>query len=828
MKLRVILIVLSLLAFLSTSIGGYLYHASLKESTFKEANVQTALQLETIRNHLSSFLGGNLKSARVLAGLEELQKAILRPDDGSLKKANTILDHFKSALDVNVCYLIDGSGKTIASSNRGASDSFVGKNYAFRPYFRKAIEGSTSLYMALGVTSKKRGVYYSHPVYGKNRGAPIGVAVIKASIAPLEKEFKHVYEGIVMLTDPHGIVFISNRQDWLYKLLWKLPPDKISHIATTRQFGKGPWTWSGLKMRKDRAFDESGDEYLIQQLSLDNYPGWNVIFLRSSRAISKAVFDPLMRSVGNIILAICVFIGLAVFFLYKQASLEIVKRRKVEQTLRQSEERYRSLYHNTPAMLHSIDHEGKLVSISDYWSEALGYESSEVIGRSFTEFLTEDSRRLAEDRVISEFLRSGFIKDIPYQFIKKNGEAIDILLSAIAERDGKMNIVRSLAILIDVTERKRAEEELKRAQEKLSRYSRDLESQVKEKTREITSILKYMPAVVYIKDRSYKYIMVNSQFEELFDVRNEEINGKTDHEIFPEEIAAQFRTNEARVFKERRSIQVEESVSQKDGTHVYFSVKFPLYDEQESVRGLCGIAMDITVIKRAQDQLRRLSGGIIASQEKERAVIARELHDELGQMLTALRMDCVWIKEGLGKNNPKMVERTLIMCNLIDKTIDEVKDMSTRLRPGVLDHLGLIDALEWYTTDFEKRTGLACFFEHQNVPHINDVMSIATYRIVQEALTNVARHASATHVDITLETEDGMLTLSVEDNGRGFDVEEISESTCLGIIGMRERANLIGGILEIKSEYRKGTQVYLRVPIHAKEEQSFDQSSVGR
>lgn len=828
MKLRVILIVLSLLAFLSTSIGGYLYHASLKESTFKEANVQTALQLETIRNHLSSFLGENLKSARALAGLEELQKAILRPDKTSLEKANTILDHFKDALDVNVCYLIDGGGKTIASSNRGASDSFVGKNYAFRPYFRKAIEGSTSLYMALGVTSKKRGVYYSHPIYGKNRDIPIGVAVIKASISPLENEFKHVYEGIVMLTDPHGIVFISNRQDWLYKLLWKLPHDEISHIASTRQFGKGPWDWSGLKMKKDRAFDESGNEYLIQQLSLDNYPGWNVIFLRSSRTISKMVFDPLKRSVGNIILAICVFIGLAVFFLYNQASREIVKRRKVEKTLRESEERYRSLYHNTPAMLHSIDAEGKLVSVSDYWSEALGYESSEVIGRSFTQFLTENSRRLAEDNILSEFLRTGFIKDIQYQFIKKNGETIDILLSAIAERDNKMNIVRSLAVLSDVTERKRAEEELRLAKEKLSLYSRDLESQVKEKTREITSILKYMPAVVYIKDKTYKYIMVNSQFEELFDVRNEEIIGKTDHEIFPEEIAAQFRANEERVFRERRSIQVEEGFFQKGGTHVYFSVKFPLYDEKESVRGLCGIAMDITVIKKAQDQLRRLSGGIIASQEKERAVIARELHDELGQMLTALRMDCIWIKEGLGKNNPKMVERTLTMCNLIDKTIDEVKDMSTRLRPGVLDHLGLIDALEWYTADFEKRTGLVCFFEYENVPHINDVMSIATYRIVQEALTNVARHAFATHVDITMETENGMLTLSVEDNGRGFDVDEISESTCLGIIGMRERANLIGGVLEIKSEYGKGTQVHFRAPIHAKEEQSFDQSSVGR
>lgn len=814
MKLRVILIVLSLLAFLSASLGGYLYYNSLKEAAFKEASIQSASQLETIKNHLSSFLYENLKSTRALAGLKELQEAISRLDDNSLRKANSILDHFKDTLDVDVCYLIDSNGNTIASSNRYESDSFVGKNYAFRPYFCEAVEGDTFLYMALGVTSGKRGVYYSHPVYGKNRDIPIGVAVIKASVAPLEKDFKHVHEGIIVLTGPHGVVFISNRKDWLYKLLWELPPDQISQLAMTRQFGSGPWNWSGLKKSRDRAVDKSGNEYLIQQVELDNYPGWNIIFLRSFRAISKTVFDPLIKSAGNIILAICLFIGLSVIFLYKQASNEIVKRRKVEKTLRESEERYRSLYHNTPAMLHSIDDKGRLVSVSDYWVEALGYEPSEVIGRNFTDFLTEDSRLLADERILPEFLKAGFIKDIPYQFIKKNGEVIDILLSAIAERDGKRNIVRSLAVLIDVTERKRAEEELKLAKEKLRRYSSDLELQVKEKTREITGILKYMPAVVYIKDKEYQYVMVNSQFEELFDVRNKEIRGKTDHDIFSKEIAVQFRTNEVRVFQEKHSIQVEENIFHKDGIHTYLSVKFPLYDEQESIRGLCGIAMDITVIKKAQDQLRRLSGGIMTSQEKERAAIARELHDELGQMLTALRMDCVWLMKGLDENKPKMVERTLTMRNLIDKTLDEVRDMATRLRPGVLDHLGLIDALEWYTTDFEKRTGLACFFEHLNVPHINNILAIATYRIAQEALTNVARHSHATRVDITLETEDGILILSVVDNGRGFNVREVSESDCLGTIGMRERANLVGGTLDIKSQHGEGTQVYFRAPIH--------------
>lgn len=814
MKLRVILIVLSLLAFLSTSTGGYLYYTSLKESAFKEAEIQTALQLETIKNHLSAFLYENLKSARVLAGLKELQQVLSRPDDSSLKKANSILDHFKNTLDVNVCYLIDHSGNTLASSNRYASDSFVGKNYSFRPYFRQAIEGATSLYMALGITSGKRGVYYSHPVYGEDRDVATGVAVIKASIAPLEKDFKHVYEGIIVLIDPHGMVFISNREDWLYKLLWELPPERISQIAMTRQFGSGPWNWSGLKKDENSVIDKSGNEYLIQQVELDNYPGWNVIYLRSFRAISKSVFDPLVSGVGNIILALCVFIGLSVFFLYKQASNEIMKRRKVEKTLRESEERYRYLYHNTPAMLHSIDDKGRLVSVSDYWVETLGYEPGEVVGRNFTEFLAEDSRQLAEESVLSEFLRAGFIKGVPYKFVKKSGEIIDVLLSAIAERDGKGNIVRSLAVLIDVTERKRAEEELKLAKEKISHYSKDLESQVKEKTREITSILKYMPAVVYIKDKEYRYVMVNSRFEELFCVRNKEISGKTDYDILPRELATQFLANEIQVLEQKCSIQVEESIPHNDGIHTYLSVKFPLYDEHESVRGLCGIAMDITVIKKAQDQLRRLSGGIITSQEKERAVIARELHDELGQMLTALRMDCVWLMKGLGENDPKMVERTLTMCNLIDKTIDEVRDLATRLRPGVLDHLGLIDALEWYTTDFEKRTGLACFFEHLNVPHINNVLATATYRVAQEALTNVARHSHATRVDITLEAEDGILALTVVDNGRGFNVRSISESDCLGTIGMRERANLVGGTLEVQSQQGKGTQVYFRAPVH--------------
>ncbi len=145
-------------------------------------------------------------------------------------------------------------------------------------------------------------------------------------------------------------------------------------------------------------------------------------------------------------------------------------------------------------------------------------------------------------------------------------------------------------------------------------------------------------------------------------------------------------------------------------------MKFPLYSEQGAPTGLCGIATDITELKKAQDQLRRLSGSIMANQEKERKAIARELHDELGQVLTALRMDAVWLSDRLQAPDPKAGDRALAMCGLIDHTIDEVRGLATRLRPGVLDDLGLIDALDWYIADFEKRTGIACIFKHRQVP----------------------------------------------------------------------------------------------------------------
>lgn len=701
MKLRLILLVLSLLAFLSASTGGYFYYNSLKKYALQEAEGQAVARLEIVKRNISSFLSENVRPVRTLAGIDEMGKILQNRTDINQGRAEAVLDLFRESLDVDVCYLMNSKGVTVASSNRETEDSFVDKYFGFRPYFIEAMKGSSATYMALGVTSGKRGSYSSYPVYS-DHGTPIGVAVIKTSIELIEKMLGLLGGETILVVDPRGIVFISNRKDWLYRSLYELSESETEQVALSRQFGNAPWPWSGLQqIAPDRMKDHNGGRYLFSKTGLELYPGWSVIHLRDLKMLSRTVSAPLIRITGHVVVVLSFFIGLSVFFLYRKASVEIMQRKIAEEALRESDKRYRSLYNDTPALLHSIDRNGRLLSVSNYWLEKLGYSRDDVIGKNLTDFYTEESKKYAEDVVIPRFFQTGYCSDVPYQFVRSNGDKIDILLSAIGVRDQNGVLKRSLAVSVDITERKHAEEMLKQAKEELSKYSRDLEKQVSERTKEI---------------------------------------------------------------------------------------------------------------QMAQDQLRRLSASIMNSQEQERKAFARELHDELGQVLTALRMDTVWLHKRLQQKEDDGAVRAQEMCDLIDKTIDEVRGMAFRLRPGVLDDLGLVDALEIYTADFERRTGIATIFQSDAVYDVDSTIATASYRIAQEALTNVVRHAYAAHVDVALVVSEKELKLTIRDDGCGFLVDKPSESEGLGIAGMRERAILAGGVLDVESSPGEGSCIYFFCP----------------
>jgi PAS domain S-box-containing protein len=587
----------------------------------------------------------------------------------------------------------------------------------------------------------------------------------------------------------------------------------LQKVSESRQFGNGPWHWIGLEKGEDnQVIDADGRHYLMHQTDMESFSGWKIYHLRNTRTINQTVSGPLLSIAGPVVLLICVFIGASVLLLYKMASREIMRRRSAEQALRHSEERHRALYHHTPAMLHSVDTQSNLLSVSDFWTETMGYTRQEVLGRPVTDFFSPESRKHALENGLPRFFKEGTIKDMPYRLVKKNGEVIDVLLSAVADRDPNGRIQRSLAVSVDITERNKVEAALRQAKEELSRYSRELEQQVAKRTREIGAILRYTPAAVHMKDPRGRYLMVNAQFEKLFGLQGQSVRGKTDSELLPDEVAVQFGSNDQKVLSEGHSLHVEEQIPQNNGLHTYLSVKFPIYDESGMIGGMCGIATDITAEKNAREQLRRLSGSILASQEKERTALARELHDELGQMLTALRLDAAWLLERLKRNDTTARERAAAICDLVDTTIEEVRTMAISLRPGVLDDLGLVEALEWLTTEFERRTRVVCIFSHESFPAVAENIATAAYRIAQEALTNITRHAEATHVDVSLKREREKMILIVSDNGRGFISQATSGSTALGLAGMRERAVLVGGHLDVHSQSGQGTQVRFEAP----------------
>lgn len=322
---------LALLSLISTAIGGYFYYSSSKDYAYRDAYKRADSTIKIAVTRITSKLAEHRKAVGTLAGLTELRTALVKKTPSSTVDANSILDHFNSAMEVDVCYLMDRSGNTIASSNRNDPDSFVGKNYAFRPYFTQAAQGIPSIYMAVGVTSKKRGIYYSYPVYGNSRDDAIGVAVIKAPVEHIDADIKQVDEGPLLLTGPHNVVFASNRDDWLFQVLWEVTGNELKEISESKQFGAGPWDWTGMKrVSADHATDRAGDDYIVHEMKINNCQGWKVVYLWKSKTVSDNFMIPLFRTVGNIIVVLCVVIGLAVLVLYKKASQDITARKKAE------------------------------------------------------------------------------------------------------------------------------------------------------------------------------------------------------------------------------------------------------------------------------------------------------------------------------------------------------------------------------------------------------------------------------------------------------------------------------------------------------------------
>lgn len=317
-----------------------------------------------------------------------------------------------------------------------------------------------------------------------------------------------------------------------------------------------------------------------------------------------------------------------------------------------------------------------------------------------------------------------------------------------------------------------------------------------------------------------RYVYVNNRFAEIHGYISDELLGKN-HLLYIH--PNQRKTIKKRTFKRLKG----EYVPRRYEVRRLRKNRETIWCETMTTRiqykkrpAIMGNIIDISKRKQAEEklkisgqQLRDLSAYLQSSREQERTSIAREIHDDLGQVLTALKMDLFWLEKRLPKDQEPLIEKTKSMEKLLDTAILSVERIITALRPGILDDLGLAEAIDWQAGDFQSRTGVKCKI---NLDLADTVLekehSTAIFRIIQEALTNVARHANATMVKIGLKKKAGELMLEVKDNGKGIPKKKIFHPKSFGLMGIQERAHVLGGKSKIKGVQNKGTTVTVIIP----------------
>jgi len=335
------------------------------------------------------------------------------------------------------------------------------------------------------------------------------------------------------------------------------------------------------------------------------------------------------------------------------------------------------------------------------------------------------------------------------------------------------------------------------------------------------SILEAIPhAVIGLRDR--RIIFANNGVQAVFGWKAEEIIGESTRVFYPsDEVDNEIKSKLYSTLEKQRTFSMEITCRRKDGSDIECMINASRIGEKLKERGIVITYQDITErnkakneLQRSREQLRNLSAHLESAREKERTRIARELHDELGQLLTALNTDIILMSRDIPEKEKGLLEKTASMSKLIDMTMQTVKRIYMDLRPGMLDHLGLAVAVGWLADEFQKRTGITCKVQIDPEDlHVDPDLSTAIFRICQETLTNVHRHAEATRVKIDLTETPEFIELRVKDNGRGITKDQLKKQNSFGLLGIQERAFHWRGEVKITGKEGKGTMIAVRLPL---------------
>lgn len=335
-------------------------------------------------------------------------------------------------------------------------------------------------------------------------------------------------------------------------------------------------------------------------------------------------------------------------------------------------------------------------------------------------------------------------------------------------------------------------------------------------------VVEFAPDAIILTDLDGHVTQVNARTEELFGWPRAELFGQPVERLMPQQPGS---TNERRLRDHDRApgmlrMASEATCLRRDGSEFFGDVTLSTLHPLQGPL-LMAVVRDVTESRRIQQEvitsrqrLRDMAAQSEAVREYERKNIAREVHDELGQVLTALRMDLTYLDLRHGGQAPELQAKLRDMRGLVDRAIQGVRNVAANLRPTALD-MGLIPAIDWVCSEFSRNTGIPCAFASDgSAIDLPEARAIGLFRIVQESLTNVTRYAQARAVRVTLQCQGETLVLEVRDDGRGFDPAQATRRNSFGLLGMQERALALGGLLEVLSAPGQGACVSARIPLH--------------
>jgi len=513
---------------------------------------------------------------------------------------------------------------------------------------------------------------------------------------------------------------------------------------------------------------------------------------------------------------------------------------EAEATLRKSEAKYRDLVETAQDLIWQCDVEGRFTFLNRAWEKTHGYKVEEMLGKRFTELQTPEvaARNIKE---FSLLLSGGSLREHETTIIAKSGNVIHLVLNAMPLYDADRNIVGVQGTAHDITERVRSEDNRRTASDILHALNatpdvRDAFPVVASRLKAITGCARISLALldesrewftIFALDRPRAELDRNTRLHLSAASAAEDLLAGRPH-LTPDLAAECDRPTARALYRAGHRSRVNLPLHVRDqviGSLNLSWTQLAGYDERQlSLLGQIADAVGLAVernrlferVHAGSEQLRQLAQQVVSAQEEERQRVSHELHDEAGQALVALQISLQSLLTDLPPESETLRAQLREAVALTNTTMERIRQLAHDLRPPALDTVGLNATLEGFCLDFGRRTRLSIAYEGTELPSLSDAARICFYRVLQEALTNVARHAQADHVRIVLSSDTDTVSLSVEDDGQGFDLQADTSVSAnaqgIGLLGMRERLKLLGGWLDVESRQGKGTCLVAHVP----------------